>query len=636
MADAATRKLLLSKNLVGQLVERLTDPRQDVVLEAAGALRNLTSIDQDICIEIYQKDVLTPLMVLIPQISAVINRILNGTPEVDKKDAEMRKTVWDFADNVISIIWSMSETSDKVLKAVNKLNLIPFLVSFLSAADKAPVKVVVTAGQCLNTLTDDNKEIYFQFQSHPEYTQQLMNVISINTGEDRLLVRILACAILMNIRETIRSTSWDETVDPVAEVNKLVMPILASSLDYDLQKAAEEAVRVATSEAYLHIETKEITGLPKQLLTPEEQMLREIEKRLEILHLSLELLSNICIEDTGEDDGWEDGDETMLDEDGIPEHTSDKDSIADDDAAALLADASMLNDAATLGSVDDTQLRSNPILHLMTYTVFPALIRIATPTPLSFPPQNLPTPSTAAPAITEHLARAHLRALECLNNFFLTMCEVPTKWWFRERKEDAMNTWTWLFTTAGQVAGSGVRVGEEENGQEMRGAVLEAIVGCLWALARGLESDVPLAPFHVPALRGSYTSTISDTMRVKSIGALGVIARKQGAVDTNKVIGQFLLGVLQELPPKGITSPDSAVEALNAMYDIYADADFDYDEPVFIEGDFLPALKAIVPAVKSMTKSIDKRKYKDLRIRADEALFNLTAFIKYKESERKK
>lgn len=186
----------------------------------------------------------------------------------------------------------------------------------------------------------------------------------------------------------------------------------------------------------------------------------------------------------------------MLDEDGIPEHTSDKDSTDDDDAAALLADASMLNDATASGSVDDTQLHSNPILHLMTYTVFPALVRIATPTPLSFPPQTLPTPSTAAPAITEHLALAHLRAFECLNNFFLTMCEVPTKWWFKEHKEDAMNTWTWLFATAGQVAGPGVRVGGEDKGQEMRGAVLEAIVGCLWALARGLESDVVCYVFH--------------------------------------------------------------------------------------------------------------------------------------------
>lgn len=94
-------------------------------------------------------------------------------------------------------------------------------------------------------------------------------------------------------------------------------------------------------------------------------------------------------------------------------------------------------------------------------------------------------------------------------------------------------------------------------------------------------------------------------MRVKSIGTLGVIARKQGAVDTNKVIGQFLLGVLQELPPKGVTTPDSAIEALNAIYDIYADADFDYDEPVFIKGGFLSALKAIVPAVKSMVGTWD-------------------------------
>ncbi|RUS29772.1 hypothetical protein BC938DRAFT_480258, partial [Jimgerdemannia flammicorona] len=139
-------------------------------------------------------------------------------------------------------------------------------------------------------------------------------------------------------------------------------------------------------------------------------------------------------------------------------------------------------------------------------------------------------------------------------------------------------------------------------------------------------------------------------MRVKSIGTLGVIARRQGAVDVNKAVGHFLLGILQALPPKGDTTADAAIEALNAFYDIYADAEFDYDAPVFVACGFFPALKGVVPAVKNMvgiglgvfecgiilTKAIDKRKQRDLRLRADEALENLTAFIKYKESERKK
>jgi hypothetical protein len=38
---------------------------------------------------------------------------------------------------------------------------------------------------------------------------------------------------------------------------------------------------------------------------------------------------------------------------------------------------------------------------------------------------------------------------------------------------------------------------------------------------------------------------------------------------------------------------------------------------------------------KKKVKSIDRRKQFDLRMRADEALDNLNAFIKYKKTERK-
>ncbi len=58
------------------------------------------------------------------------------------------------------------------------------------------------------------------------------------------------------------------------------------------------------------------------------------------------------------------------------------------------------------------------------------------------------------------------------------MNEIPSKFWFKEQSSDAVQAWRWLFNTANLVASSP----ESED----RNAVLEAIVGCLWSLGRGL------------------------------------------------------------------------------------------------------------------------------------------------------
>lgn len=62
----------------------------------------------------------------------------------------------------------------------------------------------------------------------------------------------------------------------------------------------------------------------------------------------------------------------------------------------------------------------------------------------------------------------------------------------------------------------------------------------------------------------------------------------------------FLVSILSALPPTGNTATDPAIEALNAIFDVYADAEFDYDEPVFVKHNFLEHLKSILPKVQSM------------------------------------
>ncbi|KAF9318150.1 hypothetical protein BG003_011710 [Podila horticola] len=632
MHDAATRRLMLSKNLIGALIERLTDSVHEVVVEALGALRNLTVVGgEEVISEMYNKNVLTPVTALIPPLGVMIDGMLTA-PAANAQEQEKRKTVWDWAENIISVVWAMCENSEKSLKVVNKLNMIPFLMSFMSNVDKLPPKVIVAAAQCLYTLTDDNPDCRVVFVKNPDYIKPFMNILSLNVNaEEELLIKTLACGIVINLR-TIISTKASE--NDFSEIHSAVLPVLSSSLGYDLQKASADA---AIAAQVVNQQKKDVDlSKPNQPATDEERTLALIETRLQTLQLSLELIANICTEsvegvDHEEEQEWKDEDDDEMEADDDDEDTMNEPVSEKKDDGLDENTLREMEQIAAASSETPLDLSGHTIINILVNTVFPALIHLGTPTPLSFPEQTVPTPSTVAPLITTQLATTHLRAIEALNNFLLTMADsVPGKWWYKHRKADAEQCWTWLFQQAGAVAGNGVQVGAEEKGQEMRGAVLDAIVGCLWTLARGLDAEVPLADFHIPSLMGAYTSTTSDSMRVKTVGCLGVIARRQGAIETNKAVGEFLMNLLKNSP-----STDACVEALNAIYDIYADKDFDYDLPVYVQGNFNQELKGMIKMVKLMVRNIDRRKSRDLRNRADEAAMNLVEFVKYKENERR-
>ncbi|KAF9977211.1 hypothetical protein BGZ73_006684 [Actinomortierella ambigua] len=635
MHNAATRRMLLSKNLVGALIDRLTDSVHEVVVESLGALRNLTVVGGDeVIAEMYNKNIMTPLTALIPPLGKMIDDMLTR-PAANSEEQEKRKTVWDWAENIISIVWAMCEHSEKSLKVINKLNMIPFLMSFMMNVDKLPPKVLVAAAQCLYTLTDDNPECRQVFTAHPEYTKPFEVILGSNVNaEEELLIKTLTCGIVINLRSVISKNAAE---NDYSDIHNLVLPVLSGALNYNLQNAATEA----TNASKVVNERKKEVDLskPNAPLTPEEIALHAIETRLQTLQLTLELIANICtesvegVEEEDAVDEWKGGDADM-DEDDMEGGEDGSEEDFSDAKAGDTMDANAMREMEQLAAASQEvplDLSNHPIVKTLVDAIFPAFIHLGTPTSLSFPEQEIPTPATVAPQITQQLATTHLRALEALNNFLLTMADaVPGRWWYKVRRADAEQCWSWLFQQAGAVAGKGVQVGAEEKGQEMRGAVLDTMVGCLWTLARGLDAQVPLAEFHVPALMGAYHSTTSDSMRVKAIGCLGVIGRRQGAVEVNKVIGEFMIQLLKSKP-----SPEACVEALNALYDMYADKEFDYDEPVYVQGHFNDALKGMVKQVRFMVRNIDRRKHHDLRNRADEALLNLVEFIKYKDQERK-
>ena len=64
-----------------------------------------------------------------------------------------------------------------------------------------------------------------------------------------------------------------------------------------------------------------------------------------------------------------------------------------------------------------------------------------------------------------------------------------------------------------------------------------------------------------------------------------------------KELGVFLITAVSSLPN---TPNEAAIEALNAIYDVYADKEFDYDQPVFVDCGFLAHLKSCSPKVRTM------------------------------------
>ncbi|CAB4378961.1 unnamed protein product [Rhizophagus irregularis] len=593
-SEEKIRRLLLSKDLIRLLIERLTDEVYEVVYECVGTLRNLTAIGEyEICAEMFNKDILTPLNMLISKISIIIDNLLKGISHKSDPIEGARKNIWIFTENIICILWALSETSQKVLRRINNMNIVPFLMAFFTQVEKIPLKTLVAAAQCLHTITDDNSDIHGQFEQNPQYVQVLMNVVNLeittNLNDDHILIKVLCCGIILNLNSII--------VSPISgtDFNIYINNYLKSCLNFDIEIAANEAKEVASNIKISDFVTKH----PKDdLPTAEEEKLISINSKLTILQLALELLAKICLECFSQDnDNLQD---EMQNDDEIEINDSFKENkIMDiDDQVSNTHDQSLLNGPEHL------------ILNAFATDIISDLIRLSKPTSLSYPEQlghNVIPVKSVVPTITESLAMVHLRAVECMNNFFLTMVDiVEEKWWFTKHRDAAKYTWTRLVELANQVAGKGIKVGAEDPGQKMRGTVLEALVGCLWTLARGLNGDMPLVENQIQSFIQCYKSTVSESMRVKLIGTLGVIAKRQNAIEDNKLIGTFIIGIIR---------------------------DFDYDEPVFVHEGYLHILESIADNVHNITNSIDEKKSREQRLRMDEAYINLVEFIKYKKDE---
>ncbi|SGY16741.1 BQ5605_C012g06971 [Microbotryum silenes-dioicae] len=752
-----TQRLLLSKNLVGLLIERLTDSNDHVAVEALGTLRNLAvATTSSLVSEMHNKKVLVPLVthhlpILIQLLPERLGRVPRAAPataplpstaedrkrveaENDSRDTRHR-LYWDWCENVAMLLWCLAETNTKVLNGLNAhasllvefaLALIDCEALGLGAAfvesqgmevegkkggkknkktagqkrERVPLFVAVAAAQFLNAFLSANPAAHTSIWATNGSRASLLLLLSTSDAplgktartethaasdpatdaEEWLQLRVLAFGILLQLSSVGGGRKVERTTirDQLKECQTLLLELVGTDL---------AAVATASHESL----KEEASLADKSTSSAATAKLASYERQLSTLQLSMEVLSEWCASLDAE----------ALGQDAIEDEDEEWGGIAKDGEG----DVEMDEEEAEMGEPEDGIIRKvlpmeededldvQPTLELgaSALTLFvdlqAKLAKLAQPsTSLSFAqsassgvapafaPSLLPTSTTAdstatveaasllssnvvpselAP-IADIISTIHVRAIETLNNLYITLARAisaPNVTSFlSSRKDELQQVWESILNLVHRAtvpSGLPSTSADAETIEERQREIVMAGTGVAWGLARishemenaALIVGQATTPFLLSLFSHPFataTTPAAESIRVRIAGALGWLGRREGVSnEENETIGTFLLSILpldkSTFSPFNPT-PEVLIQSIDSLIDLYADEDSAYDVAVFRSKGFLPRLEVSVSGVRAQMKKIDRKKFPELRTRADGALENLDAFVKYRKN----
>jgi hypothetical protein len=491
------------------------------------------------------------------------------------------------------------------LEAISRSSVIVNFVFTLLGFDSLPAELFDDTLTCLATITEDNEVLAKQIVDHESWLKGLTQLREIGDSK-----AVGACGVLHNI---FASMQWFDHNTPM--------------------DGASDAILIATlmqcvNDARTKQEQNNGTGhsSPDQILQRALQITASIATSLQE---ALEHASHNEKDFEGFEDDANANDDVMVDDDGSDlEEQEEDDADGNEEMDEEEIDADMELVAGPDEEEDDTSADS-PTLD--------ALIRTATPAILSL---------FGSSQSDEDLRTA---ALSALNNIAWTVSSVD----FAESRSSLSPVWGEL---AQRIWSEVVSPVLASNTADI--ALASSVTNIAWAIARSVQGKLRLQGDEQRKFMALYQASknLPDTVEngqangrsgtpetegndafqglgVKCIGVLGCLALNPAPIPLNREVGIFLVTVLSSLPDSPAAD---AVEALNQLFDIYADKEHACDEAVFWADGFYKHLEAVAPKARKMAKSIDKRKHPELRIRADEAVLNLGRFLSYKRKEKGK
>lgn len=532
----------------------------------------------------------------------MIQTIESKDTPLSKLSQAQKSVLWNISTSIVTLLTSLAEAQDEIVQAITKQSIFGNFLFGLLATEAVPVEIQSEATLCLQTLTEDNEELSQVLVNERDRLELLMNIK--DSGD---LKGVAACGVLHNV---FSSLHWFDSKTPVPGASDAILiPSLTKYLDQGNNLAKGSNGHAAETD-------------------PEQ-----------VLQLALEITASIATTlqealEQGERHGDEfEGLDDKDDKDDVGEEDDEMDDMEQEDDNGEMNDEEIDEDMelVTRDYADDDDAADQPTLERLVQDAAPRIIKIA---------QSSRGPSPEHKAIQTH-------ALSALNNISWTVSSID----FSTGDLDKLqSSWASVRQRIWDEIVSPVLASDTADI-----SLATSITSIAWAVSRGAQGSLKflhgeqqkfIALFHASkaldnksvaqagASKKAGTEEEIDQFQglgVKCIGVLGRLAMDPAPIELNREIGAFLINIVSALPD---TPAANVIEALDQIFDIYGDEGYSYDQAVFWKEGFYAQLEEVLPKVRQMAKSIDKRKHAELRLRADEAVLNLGRFLKYKRTKK--
>uniref|UniRef100_A0A8D8MF64 HEAT repeat-containing protein 3 n=1 Tax=Cacopsylla melanoneura TaxID=428564 RepID=A0A8D8MF64_9HEMI len=255
--------------IVGPL---LLDKDIQVCLNAAGAIRNLTSCgEEDVLEALVEQDVLTPILALLSNLSKTLQNpnTIDSTMEIDaakskkKRDSntasmevdgekatkkgttKTQMLEWeeklDLAVQVVTTLWNLCESCATVLKYVNNEEVMNVFVSFLNV-EQYDISLAIVSGQFIHMLSEDNTFVIKYLIQHESLFMAGFekDIDPSDWNGSTLLLQVLYAGILANIQPNFftKDSRTFEILTAILGIN--LRPIL-NQFTSDMPKSSDAA-----------------------------------------------------------------------------------------------------------------------------------------------------------------------------------------------------------------------------------------------------------------------------------------------------------------------------------------------------------------------------------------------------------
>lgn len=121
---------ICESNIIRIATPMLVDRNKNVRNAVAGALRNVAACSVDVCENLVEQDILTPLLTLVTEYTSAADWI----PKIDRSVAHVEQLdiAGDTFLHAVNLVWNLCESTSVALQHFNQANVLESFIRFLN------------------------------------------------------------------------------------------------------------------------------------------------------------------------------------------------------------------------------------------------------------------------------------------------------------------------------------------------------------------------------------------------------------------------------------------------------------------------------------------------------------------------